>query len=162
MKPTMYADLLAKTGAGSELAFPEASYRMRLKAVRKCMLDAGLDTLLVTHSCDLNYLTGFDTICFDIYACLILPCEGDPVFHTLTVEIPAAVNTTWITDLVFGEWYQPESAGEQLVALMESERPCKRHDRSSAGTAGPERCHLYLPACQSRQCDVDRSYRSCL
>ncbi|MCP5072724.1 MAG: aminopeptidase P family protein [Rhodobacteraceae bacterium] len=120
MEPSIYADRLAKTCASSELAFPEASYRTRLKAVRKRMENAGLDTLLVTHSCDLNYLTGFDTICFDIYACLILPLEGDPVFHTLTVEIPATVNTTWIEDRVFGEWYQPESVGNQLAGLMDA------------------------------------------
>jgi Xaa-Pro aminopeptidase len=118
MKSSVYADRLAKACSGSELAFPEASYRDRLKAVRGRMLEADLDTLLVTHSCDLNYLTGFDTICFDIYACLVVPVEGDPVLHTMTVEIPAAVNTTWIDDRVFGDWYRPESAGEQLVALL--------------------------------------------
>lgn len=120
MKPSIYADRLTQSCAGSELAFPEDTYRRRLAAVRRSMADAGLDTLLVTHSCDLNYLTGYDTICFDIYACLILPLEGGPVLHTMTVEIPAAVNTTWVEDRVFVDWYQPGGVGEQLAALIKS------------------------------------------
>lgn len=119
MKSSVFADRLAEACAGSELSFPETSYRSRLSAVQERMLEAGLDTLLVTHSCDLNYLAGFDTICFDIYACLIVPVEGDPVLHTMNVEIPAAVNTTWIEDRVFEDWYRPESAGEQLVGLLQ-------------------------------------------
>jgi Xaa-Pro aminopeptidase len=120
MEPSLYADRLAKAGAGSELAFPEASYRERLAAVRQRMLDSDLDMLLVTDHCDLNYLTGYDTFAVDIYACLILPRDGAPVLHTMTVEIPAAVNTTWLDDLVFVDWYRPEGTGVLLVALLES------------------------------------------
>ena len=120
MKPSLYADRLAKASAGSELAFPEASYRQRLAASRQCMIEADLDILLVTEHCDLNYLTGYDTFAVDIYACLILPRDGAPVLHTMTVEIPAAVNTTWLDDLVFVDWYRPEGIGEQLVALIDS------------------------------------------
>ena len=119
MKSSDYAERLERAGAGSELAFPEASYRHRVARVREGMQAAGIDTLLVTHSCDLNYLTGFDTICFDIYACLILPLEGEPVLHTLNVEIPAAVNTTWVRERVFGDWFRPECAGEQLAAILQ-------------------------------------------
>ena len=120
MKPLLYADRLAKASAGSELAFPEASYRKRLAASRQCMIEADLDILLVTEHCDLNYLTGYDTFAVDIYACLILPRDGVPVLHTMTVETPAAVNTTWLDDLVFVDWYRPEGIGEQLVALIDS------------------------------------------
>ena len=120
MKPSVYADRLAKASASSELAFPEETYRRRLASVRERMSQSDIDTLLVTHSCDLNYLTGYDTFGVDIYACLILPRDGDPVLHTMTVEIPSAVNTTWIDDLQFVEWYRPDGTGEQLVALMES------------------------------------------
>ena len=120
MKPSVYSDRLAKAFAGSELAFPEESYLRRLETVRQRMLETDLDTLLVTHSCDLNYLAGYDRFDTDIYACLILPREGDSVLHTMTVDIPAAVITTWIDNLVFGDWYRPEGTGEQLVALMDS------------------------------------------
>ncbi len=119
MESSVYAARLAEACAGTELAFSEETYRDRLAAVRRSMTDAGLDTLLVTHSCDLNYLSGYDTFGVDIYASLIVPNDGDPVLHTLTVEVPSAVNTTWIDDLVFAEWYRPEGAGELLVALME-------------------------------------------
>ena len=118
MESTVYAARLAEACAGTELAFSEATYRDRLAAVRQSMAAADINTLLVTHSCDLNYLTGYDTFGVDIYAALIVPSDGEPVLHTMTVEVPSAVNTTWIDDLVFAEWYQPEGAGEQLVALM--------------------------------------------
>jgi Xaa-Pro dipeptidase len=119
MESSVYAARLAEACAGTELAFSEETYRGRLAAVRRGMAAAGLDTLLVTHSCDLNYLSGYDTFGVDIYASLIVPSDGDPVLHTLTVEAPSAVNTTWIDDLVFAEWYRPEGAGEQLVTLLE-------------------------------------------
>ncbi len=119
MESSVYAARLAEACAGTELAFSVETYRGRLAAVRRSMAAAGLDTLLVTHSCDLNYLSGYDTFGVDIYASLIVPSDGDPVLHTLTVEVPSAVNTTWIDDLVFAEWYRPEGAGEQLVALLE-------------------------------------------
>jgi len=120
MKSSVYAERLARASAGSELAFPEQSYHSRLTSLRARMLEADLDTLLVTHSCDLNYLSGYDTICFDIYVCLIVPREGDVVLHTMNVEAPAAVNTTWVDDLVFIDWFRPEGTGEQLVALLKS------------------------------------------
>lgn len=120
MESSVYAARLAEASAASELAFSERTYRGRLAAVRQAMADGDLDTLLVTHSCDLNYLTGYDTFGVDIYAALIVTGDGDPVLHTMTVEVPSAVNTTWIDDLVFAEWYQPEGAGEQLVALIEA------------------------------------------
>lgn len=100
------ARLTARVGK-SELAFPMAEYETRMAATRHAMDEEDIDTLLVSHACDLNYLTGYDTLGTDIYACLILPREGDPILHTMTVEIPAAVATTWVVDRVFANWYDP-------------------------------------------------------
>ena len=87
MESSVYAARLAEASAASELAFSERTYRGRLAAVRQAMADGDLDTLLVTHSCDLNYLTGYDTFGVDIYAALIVTGDGDPVLHTMTVEV---------------------------------------------------------------------------
>ncbi len=118
MESSVYAERLASASAGSELAFPKASYRERLTALRGQMGDAGLDTLLITHTCDLNYIAGYDTFASDIYACLIVPRDGDLVLHTMNVESPSAVNTTWVDDLVFIDWYEPGGTGEHLVTLL--------------------------------------------
>jgi len=118
MQITDYEAQLAATVGANELAFPMAEYDARLAATRAAMGAAGLDTLLVSHSCDLNYLTGYDTLGTDIYAMLILPRDGEPILHTMTVEIPAAVVTTWVEDRVFAEWYDPAGIDEQLCALL--------------------------------------------
>lgn len=113
------ARLTARVGK-SELAFPMAEYETRMAATRHAMDEEDIDTLLVTHACDLNYLTGYDTLGTDIYACLILPREGDPILHTMTVEIPAAVATTWVVDRVFANWYDPAGMDEQLCVLLKA------------------------------------------
>ena len=118
MQTSVYAERLASFSAGSELAFPVASYHARLKAVRERMAEAELDVLLVTHTCDLNYVAGYDTFASDIYACLIIPRDGEPVLHAMNVESPSAVNTTWIDDRVFFDWYESGGTGEHLAALL--------------------------------------------
>lgn len=122
MKSTTYIDRLASQLSSSELAFPIAEYQKRISATRNAMADAGLEVLLVTHACDLNYLTGFDTFGVDHHACLILPREGDPILQIMTVEIPAAVSTTWIDDIVCVNWLRPGGAGAQLTELLVSRR----------------------------------------
>jgi len=118
MDPNLYARQLSDAMGGTELAFSRAQYDERIAAVRRSMAEIDLDLLLVTHTSDLNYLTGYDTLGVDIYACLILPLEGEPVLHTMTVEIPAAAVTTWIDDVVFMDWYLPENTGTQLAGLV--------------------------------------------
>lgn len=118
METSVYAERLAAASAGSELAFPIASYERRLTAVRERMEEADLNVLLITHTCDLNYVAGYDTFASDIYACLIVPRDGDPILHAMNVESPSAVNTTWIDDRVFFGWYESGGSGGHLAALL--------------------------------------------
>ncbi len=118
MDSQTYINALASEMGGIEIAFPLAEYRARMAAVREAMADAELDTLLVTHPCDLNYLTGYDTFGVANHACLILPCEGEPTLHAMTVEIPAAVVTTWIDDIVCNDWHRTDGIGAQLSELV--------------------------------------------
>ena len=120
MKIEDYAARLNQTMRATELAFPMEDYTTRLAATRNAMDAHGIDTLLVTHACDLNYITGYDTLGTDIYACLILPREGEPIVHTMTVEIPAAVATTWVEDCVYVYWYDPAGMDEQLCTLLKT------------------------------------------
>ncbi len=120
METSVYAGRLAEASAGSELAFPVASYQTRLQAVRARMAEADLDLLLLTHTCDLNYVAGYDTFASDIYACLIVPRDGDPILHAMNVESPSAVNTTWIDDRVFFGWYESGGSGGHLAALLKA------------------------------------------
>lgn len=118
METDLYARLISETTSANELAFQLAEYDQRVAAVRREMERCGLDRLLVTHKCDLNYLTGYDSLGVDIYACLILPLEGEPILHTMTVEIPAASATTWVDDLVFLDWFLPANTGEHITELL--------------------------------------------
>ena len=118
MDSTTYAQKLTQTVGASELAFSRASYEARIAMVRDAMETYQLDLLLVTHVSDLNYLTGYDTLGVDIYACLILPAQGEPILHTMSVEIPAATITTWLDDVVFMDWFLPGETGVALANLL--------------------------------------------
>ena len=73
----------------SELPFPEEEFQGRIAKVRKLMGDGGIDVLLVTHLPNLYYLTGYNTIIPNRYACLVLPMDGDPAIHIADVELGA-------------------------------------------------------------------------
>ena len=118
MDSSLYAKRLADATGASELAFSRVEYDQRVAAVRRAMAEVELDLLLVTDKSDLNYLTGYDTLGVDIYSCLILPLDAEPILHTMTVEIPAASATTWLDDLVFLDWFLPANTGEHLAGLL--------------------------------------------
>ena len=117
MQPETYIEELSSALGGSELAFSIAEYQDRIAATRLAMDSMNIDTLFVTHVCDLNYLTGYDTFDTSNHVCLLLPRGGKPILQVMTVEIPAAVVTTWIEDIVFGDWYCAGGIGLQLTEL---------------------------------------------
>lgn len=118
MEPSDYAARLAEVLGGAGLVFPMAEYDSRLAAVRKAMAEDELDLLLVSHHCDLNWLTGYDTFGVGNHAVLVLSLAGAPFLHATGMEIPAAVMNTWVEDVVFGRWVHPGGMGAKLVDLL--------------------------------------------
>jgi Xaa-Pro aminopeptidase len=61
-----------------ETGFPEAEYRRRVAAVRRFMAERDLDALLVTFVPNVCYMTGYQAFAADLFACMVLPAEGEP------------------------------------------------------------------------------------
>jgi Xaa-Pro dipeptidase len=116
--PATYAKKLTTALGGAGLLFPMAEYDSRLLAVRKAMAVEELDLLLVSHHCDLNWLTGYDTFGVGNHAVLALPREGAPFLHATTMEIPAAVMNTWVEDVLLGSWVHPGGMGAELADIL--------------------------------------------
>lgn len=106
---------LVARAAGLGLAFPMAEYEGRIARVRSAMAEQGLDALLVTHSCDLNYLAGYETFGVGNHACLVLPLDGAPSLQVVSIEVPAAVVNGWVEDLVVVDWHLQGDAGAHLA-----------------------------------------------
>ncbi len=83
-----------------DLAFSVAEYRDRVAAVRRLMTADEIDTLLIFTPENVNYLTGYDTIGYSSYLCLILPAEQDPLLVIREMELGVARSTTWLESFV--------------------------------------------------------------
>ena len=68
-----YLDSLLSGPVPRELSFPPEEYAARLARVREKMAASEIDVLLVHSAVDLCYLTGYQTLWPDDYACLIVP-----------------------------------------------------------------------------------------
>ena len=69
-----------------EWSFPESEYRARLEKTRKAMDEAGIDVLLVHAIVDNCYLSGYQSLWPEAYACLIVPREGEPFMQVGEIE----------------------------------------------------------------------------
>ena len=54
------------------LPFTRDEYRTRVAAVKQRMAEAGLDALLVSDPCNMNYLTGYDATSYYVHQLVAL------------------------------------------------------------------------------------------
>lgn len=83
-----------------DLAFSVNEYQGRVRAVRSLMDGAGIETLLIFTPENVNYLTGYDTIGYSSYLCLILPIDQEPILVVREMELGVARSTTWLDTFV--------------------------------------------------------------
>ena len=69
-----------------EWSFPESEYRARLAKTRQAMDEAGIDVLLVHAIVDNCYLSGYQSLWPEAYACLIVPRDGEPFMQVGEIE----------------------------------------------------------------------------
>jgi Xaa-Pro dipeptidase len=81
-----------------DLAFDPSEYGNRLRAVREQLDDESV--LLVFTPENVNYLTGYETIGYSSYLCLIVPAEGTPMMVVRDMELEVARTTTWLDSFV--------------------------------------------------------------
>lgn len=118
MKDRQYIEGLMTSSHRSEVAFPEEEYHERVRKVRKEMEAEDLDALLITHPCNLYYVSGYYTFGVGNHACLVLPLDGDAALQMTSMEIPAGVVNSWVKNFVSADWRGQANAGEQLADLI--------------------------------------------
>ena len=113
-----YLDVLFDGPIPRERSFPPEEYAARIKAVRNRMSAQDIDVLLVHSAVDLCYLTGYQTLWPDAYACLILPLEKDPFMQVGEIEASCAALHGDITDFVLLDWVSADAAPRQLANIL--------------------------------------------
>jgi Xaa-Pro dipeptidase len=81
-----------------DLAFPETEYAVRLAYLRTLMAARRIEVLLVFTPENVTYLTGYESIGYSSYQCLIVPTDADPLLLVREMELGVARSTTWLSD----------------------------------------------------------------
>ncbi len=160
-----YLEKLLSEPTPREWSFPKEEYDRRIARVRAEMEKAEADVLLVHSAVDLCYLTGYQTLWPDAYACFVLPLAGAPFMQVAAVEASCAVLHGDIEDLVLYDWVGSASAPRQLADVLRdrgygAKRIAVQMGRIEMGSRGPvdallmERLREGLPDAQF----VDATY----
>jgi Xaa-Pro dipeptidase len=79
------------------LAFSADEFERRLRDVRAAMVEEELELLLLFAPENVTYLTGYETIGYSSFLCLLVPLDGDPELVIRDMELEVAAATTWLT-----------------------------------------------------------------
>lgn len=101
------------------LPFPKEEYDRRLGAVREGMASRGVEVLLLFAPTNLFYLTGYYTVGYTNYQCLLVSADEKPVLVVRLLEQPVAEASTWL-DTVFAYEDHEDPARAVLRALRET------------------------------------------
>lgn len=115
-----YLDVLFDGSIPRERSFPPEEYAARIARVRNEMSVQDIDVLLVHSAVDLCYLTGYQTLWPDAYACLILPIEKYPFMQVGEIEASCAALHGDITDFELLDWVGADAAPRQLADMLAS------------------------------------------
>lgn len=101
-----------------EWSFPESEYRSRLRRTWQAMEESGIDVLLVHAIVDNCYLSGYQTLWPEAYACLVVPRDGEPFMQVGEIEGALAVLQGYVKDIVTFSWVGADVAPTQLAELL--------------------------------------------
>ena len=113
-----YLDALLDGPIPRELSFSSDEYSQRLIRVREEMAAREIDVLLVHSAVDLCYLTGYQTLWPDAYACLILPLSDAPFMQVGEIEASCAVLHGEIEDFELFDWVGADAVPTQLASVL--------------------------------------------
>ncbi len=82
-----------------DLPFSADEYRGRLQRVQQEMVSRGLDLMLVHTPENAYWLTGYRTIGYYSYMCLMVPAEGDPIHLARFIEKSILQGTSWVPNI---------------------------------------------------------------
>ena len=137
-----YLDALLSGPIPRELSFTSDEYAARLTQVREQMTASEIDVLLVHSAVDLCYLTGYQTLWPDAYACLVLPLSNQPFMQVGEIEASCAVLHGEIEDFELFDWVGADAVPTQLAKILadrgyEKSRIGVQTGRIEMGNRGP-------------------------
>jgi Xaa-Pro aminopeptidase len=118
MNYQQYLEALTSRPIPKEMAFPESEYRRRVDTVRGFMAERELDGLLITFVPNVCYMSGYQAFAADLYACMVLPREGEPALQVAELEIPGALLSGWVKDVRGVKWIDPGALARELSGLI--------------------------------------------
>ncbi len=150
-----------------EWSFPPEEYKARIERLREKMQGREIDVMLVHSAVDLCYLTGYQTLWPDAYACLVVPLDGEPFMQVGEIEASCAVLHGGIEDLELFDWVGAAEAPNQLADVLKKRelgagRIGVQSGRIEMGNRGPVDAHLLdtLRSALSDAAFIDGEYRS--
>ena len=120
-----------------ELPFSQGEYNERVGKLRAEMAADGLDGLIVMSPANLHYLTGYYTFSVSNLTALVLPAEGDSGVVTASCEIPAAVLSGWVEDVVSFAWDEDSLVASKIAAMLEARGLGSKRVGVELGRGGP-------------------------
>jgi Xaa-Pro dipeptidase len=103
--------------AAFTLPFGPEEYQRRLDGARRGMAARGVDMLLVTTPENVTYLTGYETIGYSSFLCLLVLPDRDPVLMVREMELEVARRTTWLDSFAtVGDTDDPVARTRAVVA----------------------------------------------
>ena len=83
--------------ADAALPFDRAEYLARIAATKQRMETAGIDVLLVSDPCNMNYLTGYDATSYYVHQIVALALDADePLWIGRQMDVACARFTTFL------------------------------------------------------------------
>lgn len=104
---------------GKTQFFSTEEYQARLAGLRARMATAGIDVLLVTTPENVYYLTGYQTIGYASFQCVVVGQEGEPIVVVRLLEEGIARQLAWSdTFLTYADGVDPVSATVEAVGRL--------------------------------------------
>ncbi len=120
MNHVEYMRLLRNGPIEKELPFTQEEYDERVAKVRGEMGNDGLDGLIVVSPANLHYLSGYYTFSISNLTALVIPADGEPGVVTASCEIPAAILSGWVEDVVSFAWNEGDLIASKVAGMLEA------------------------------------------
>lgn len=102
-----------------EMAFSREEYDRRVAKVRRAMGEQGIDVLLVHHTPNFCYLTGYQSPLANWYGCMILSLEGEPIAHISDIEVANLMIHGWDNENIHTvSWMWPGEGSTGLPPIL--------------------------------------------
>ena len=129
--------------------FDRQEYEARLSACRKAMADKGIEVLVESDPCNMNYLTGYDGWSFQYAQAVIVTLdEGEPLWIGRGVDVAGARLTTFLSDHNIVEWpdHLVDNAVNHPMEFIADEMAARGLGRKVIGIERD--CYFFTPRCR--------------